>query len=444
MKGNVSFSGKEWLGPIFLNARENLEKITLDAAKTIYGDKLPAAVKERLDREFSYINDDIAATVILIAKLQSDFVKENGGKAWVRGKIPGSFIAYILGITEINPLKPHYFCEKCGHFMVADGERDCFSLPRIKCPVCGEETSADGHNIRAELFFNLGKKLPSIDIIIPESLHLQYLGFLSDKFGKDKIALAALGETVIPNRIMIISKERAFADIVPLKENRAPFPAIDGDWREFSEVLYMQNYTLGEELDALASLEKETGKDIKDINFADAKIYDLFRDGDTDLIPGFDGDIVKDILIEANPMSFSDLVKVCGAFHGTCVWSQNIEELLSKGICEISDIPTTTDELIDYLVARGAEYEDAIFVMRHILRGSIAKETISADDIAKFREIISDANVPEWFEKYCSKIRYIFSKGYSVAICITAVRAAWFKVYYPEQFERVFGKLNNT
>lgn len=179
------------------NADNDLEKICREKANDLYVSDgiLPYVIKERLDEELSHITEHNFSSHYMIAYLIVKHLKELGEYVFARGSVGSSFVAYLLGISNVNPLEPHYLCPHCHHTeFVTDGSiYSGFDLPHKACHLCSSEMKSDGHNIPYEMLMGFGgDRLPDIDLNVPATAQNSVKKFLLNYFGKERIAYAAI------------------------------------------------------------------------------------------------------------------------------------------------------------------------------------------------------------------------------------------------------------
>ena len=157
--------------PVIENSDQELRDICYEKAHSMYGENLPEMVVERLERELnSIISNGFAVMYIIAQKLVWKSV-EDGYLVGSRGSVGSSFVATMAGITEVNPLSPHYYCKKCHYSDFTSEEVRAYSglsgwdMPDKLCPVCNAPLAKDGFDIPFETFLGFkGNKEPDIDL----------------------------------------------------------------------------------------------------------------------------------------------------------------------------------------------------------------------------------------------------------------------------------------
>ena len=461
--------------PVIREAYQEIRETAVTKAKELYGDTLPLQVKERLETELTYIGKYDYAVHYWIVLQMIRHMNESGYYVSARGAVGSSFVAFLLGITDINPLSAHYRCSKC-HY--ADFEMDAldgFNLPKRNCPICGYPLQADGHDIPYETFMGSdGSKMPDIDMNFPVSKQLDQFAYLQKLFGEDRVAHAgttsvlwekfAEGYITVyecktsdileeeqrdyivkklcgtkrcdgkhPAGIIVLPQGTEFEDFTPTRDinGRSPlkkathfdFHSIDNTVIKFDVLGHQTN-------DVLKQLEDLTGISMQSVDWNDSKVYALFEQADTAGIPEFGTIYVRQMLLKAKPKDFNDLVQISGLAHGTGTWIDNGEILLDNGH-KLSELPTLRDDVFLQLMKYELNKEAAYQIAEYVRRGRLYH---ISDLTFEFVEYMRSKNVPEWYIESLRKIRYLFPKAHAVAYVMNAVRIAWYKIHYPMQF----------
>ena len=190
----------------------------------------------------------------------------------------------------------------------------------------------------------------------------------------------------------------------------------------------------------LRMLQDLTGLDPKTIPLNDPKVISLFTSPDAlgvtkeELgcevgsygLPEFGTKFVRQMLVDTQPKSFADLVRISGLSHGTDVWLNNAQYFIKEGYTTLKDCIATRDDIMVYLMYKDLPPKKAFTIMEKVRKG----KGLSEDDEALMRE----KNVPDWYIESCKRIKYMFPKGHAVAYVMMAVRIAYYKVYYPEAY----------
>lgn len=157
--------------PVIENSDQTLRDICYTKAREIYGDDLPEPVEARLERELNSIISNGFAVMYIIAQKLVWKSNEDGYLVGSRGSVGSSFVAFLAGITEVNALSPHYYCQSCHYTEFDSDEVKAFSgmagcdMPDKICPVCGQKLNKDGFDIPFETFLGFkGDKEPDIDL----------------------------------------------------------------------------------------------------------------------------------------------------------------------------------------------------------------------------------------------------------------------------------------
>jgi len=479
---------KEQYPPSIEGSKEELVNMCRARARELYGDPLPKIVDDRLEYELDKITTHGFDVMYIIAqKLVSRSIEE-GYLVGSRGSVGSSVVAYFSGITEVNALAPHYRCPNCKHseFVENQGYGAGVDMPDRMCPNCGTPYQKDGFDIPFATFLGFdGDKTPDIDLNFSGEYQGRAHRHTIEIFGEDNVfragTIAAVqkntafgfvrkyleerevhvtraeeGRMVVgctgikrttgqhPGGVMIVPKEKEIYDFSPIQH-----PANDCtsdiitthfDYHSIHDNILKLDLLGHDDPTMIRMLELLTGLNARKVPLDDPDTMSIFTSlqvlgieedpilGKTGsvAVPEFGTKFVREMLLDTQPQTFDELVRISGLSHGTDVWLNNAQTLVKSGQATLKEVICARDDIMLYLISKGVESKLSFTIMESVRKGKGLKPEWEAE--------MAEHGVPQWYIDSCKKIKYMFPKAHAVAYVMMAFRIAWFKVHQPLAF----------
>ena len=479
------------------NAEEIVRTMTYEKAYRIYGDPLPNIVSARLERELNAIINNGFSVLYLSAQKLVKKSLDNGYLVGSRGSVGSSLVAFMMGITEVNALYPHYICDnpECKHSEFIEKEGVGIDLPDKICPNCGAPLRKDGYSIPFEVFMGFkGDKVPDIDLNFSGEYQSEIHRYCEELFGKENVFKAGTISTLAeknaeayvvkyfeknnleaakaeivrlgrlcqgakkttgqhPGGMVIVPQGNSIYEFCPVQrpanDETSESTTTHYDYHVMDEQLVKLDILGHDDPTTIKLLQEYTNMEIKDIPLADKDTLKIFSSTEslgvspeeigTEIgtygIPEFGTGFVRQMLIDTRPTTFAELVRISGLSHGTNVWLNNAQEFVRNGQATLSQIITVRDDIMNYLIDQGLDNSDAFKIMEFVRKGKPKKEP---ENWENYSNMMKEKNVPDWYIESCRRIEYMFPKGHAVAYVMMAMRIAYFKVHQPLAFYAAF------
>lgn len=370
-------------------------------------------------------------------------------------------------------------------------------MPDMVCPHCGTTLVKDGFDIPFETFLGFnGDKEPDIDLNFSGEYQARAHQYTEEIFGKgqtfkagtigtvkDKIAYGMVrgyteergfqkrrceidrlargcsgvrrGTSQHPGGIIVLPKGEDINTFTPVQhpanDMTSDIITTHFDYHSIDHNLLKLDELGHDDPTMIRELQDLTGLDPTKIPLDDKRVMSLFTSPNElglkpeDIfgwrvgslgIPEFGTGFVEDMLIDAQPKQFSDLIRIAGLGHGTDVWLGNAQTLIQNGVCTISSAICCRDDIMVYLMHKGLEPGTAFDIMENVRKGKVAKG--ACDKWEGWKQEMRAHNVPDWYIGSCEKIMYMFPKAHAAAYVMMAWRIAYCKLYFPLEYYAAF------
>ncbi|MDX8335354.1 PolC-type DNA polymerase III [Candidatus Cetobacterium colombiensis] len=475
------------------NAENIVREMTYEKAYELYGNPLPENVEARIERELKAIIGNGFSVLYLSAQKLVKKSLDNGYLVGSRGSVGSSIVAYMMGITEVNALYPHYLCTNpnCKHSEFIEREGAGVDLPDKDCPKCGTKLKKDGHSIPFEVFMGFnGDKVPDIDLNFSGEYQSEIHRYCEDLFGKANVFKAGTISTLAeknaegyvrkffedhniisgraevmrmaqkcegakkttgqhPGGMIVVPQGNSIYEFCPVQrpanDQSSDSTTTHYDYHVMDEQLVKLDILGHDDPTTIKMLQEYTGVNVYDIPLGDPETLKIFSGTEslgvtkeeigsivgTYGVPEFGTGFVRQMLVDTMPTTFAELVRISGLSHGTDVWLNNAQEFVREGKATLSQVISVRDDIMNFLIDQGIEKGVAFKIMEFVRKGQPSKNVAQWKE---YSDLMKEHGVPEWYIESCRRIKYMFPKGHAVAYVMMAMRIAYFKVHYPLAF----------
>ena len=434
-----------------------IAKKCYDKVREIYGEELSKEVKDRLELELQSIRKNNFDSIYLISSELVKYSNELGYTVGSRGSVGNSFVAFLLGITEINPLK---------------------------------------YNLPFEFFAGINyDKEPDIDLNFSKKIQEKIFTYLQKKYGKDRIicggTVGSLADKTIekaydeyantfeikdtsdligvkrctgehPGGIFIIPDNMDITDFCATEIGKKNHTKTHNDYHAiWNTGLYKFDILGHDDPTMIHELEKETNTNSNDIKFDDKETLKMFLHANdksypisTTGIPEFGTTFVKKMIEISKPRNFNDLVCISALSHGTGTWTYNASSLIEKEHKKVDEVISNRADMFNYLVKNGIEKNTAFDIVEFVRKGKASKgrdlwkhnrdryKELN-DKWEEYKALLKEHNISDWYIEDAEKIKYMFPKAHAIGYTMNAFKIAWYKIYFPKAFYKAYFKIKS-
>lgn len=438
--------------PTIKNAFQNIKNACQSRLEEIYPIGIPEDINSRYAKELSFLERSDYIDDFEIFRRLSEETKKSSNIINMRGTLAGSILYYLLGNNSFNPLPPHYYCAKCGHYETVDTHLFGIDLPQKKCPHCNNDIFADGYNLSIEsVWGNTGKKIISFDYAVNSEL-LPFARRVLQSTYQDNavvpwgmfqldpssgiphpddriIGISLAGFAILPSGNTI----QDYPDLISYLEN-GDSCITGGSWELEEHMLKPVRLFTLKYLDELVQLQRATGIYANDLSTKELREITWSHIYNTTL----PNNSLRMLFHEFKPKTFKDMVAFDSSSHNSHSWHGNDYSCINMSEYRkmistdtFKKYPCfTREDFFDYMVEMGVERTLAFDASERIRKGH-------AGSCGKYQQQFFDLSIPDEIKDIAKNYLYIFPRAHSIEYILIYARLA----YYAKADSRAFSRI---
>ncbi len=375
-----------------------------------------------------------------------------------------SFVAFLLGIVEYNPIKYNLPFEMfAGKDFDREPDIDLNFSVEVRENIYEYIKQKYGNVIYAGTIGNIANNTAK-NMIDRYSEDL-YINFNKEKEQKliQKLCGIKIREGVHPGGIIIMPKSKDINEYTPIQKYEDAKLKTHIDYHSVMENgIYKFDILSHDTPTILHRLQKLTRVNHKEIDLSNKETLEIFLNVGNEKseistigIPEFETDYVINMLSKVKPRNLNDLVCINGLSHGTDTWRWNAQSLIENRNIPVDKVISNRADIMNYLIENKIERGTAFEIAEFIRKGKASRniyplwkntelENQRKEKWEAYKSILREHNIPDWYIKSAEKIKYLFPKSHAIGYTIDAFKIAWYKVHYPEAFYKVYFDIKGT
>ena len=367
----------------------------------LFGDDIPEEAMDRLDIELGFVGCYGYGAKYYAAMKLAEKAKKDGIVLGFKGSINSSLIAFLIGLTEINP------------------------LPK----------ELGGLGLYDEFFYGVdGDKEPWIDITVGEEHQVPLMNYLSEIFPGFHAEHGYVhdgGLAMHPAKMLIVPDDLSQYPEITLRDGtvlKKDFQSSDYDCNKLEEVFLDFNISVWTVLSEIERLRDLTGEyPGVDVRF-NQRVIDKINSKNFENLPELSSEEFQNIFAAVGARNFDDYVRVSNLVHATGAWENNGEKLIADGVATLDEIITSREDVYEYLIEKGIDHKDAVLIAKFVRKGQASRLHKFGEKWAEYTKLLRAHDMPEWYIESCEKIQYLFPKSHTIGYLVHVMRLVYYSL----------------